>query len=190
MPRVSLPNPRLGNAPHIAVSPRHELVLRQRALPPIALPARRKDVVDAVQSTSANRQAMVSLKLTGRTAIRTSSPVLDDEGPPFGRRECGTGNAPPMIAGTLPRPDLLGIATGPTLKTGEDLGGIFSVLATSVRPCLFAPRLGDCTALAQNAQSVPPVPRSLLLSKAISVFTVGTSSCLSPLLRRASGVDS
>jgi len=132
---------------------------------------------------------MVGLELTGRTAIRTSSPVLDDEGPPFGRRECGTGDAPPMIAGTLPSLDLLGIAPGPTLKAGEDLGGILGVLATSVRPSLFAARLGYCTALAQYAQSVPPVPRSLILSKTISVFTVCTSSRLSPLLRRASGLD-
>lgn len=124
---------------------------------------------------------MVSLEFTGRTAIRASSTVLDDEGPPFGRRERRTGDAPPVIAGTLPSLDLLGIAAGPALKAGEDLGRILCVLATSVRPSLFPVCLGDCAPLAQYARSVPPVPRSEVLSKTLSVFTIGTSARLSPL---------
>lgn len=186
---MTLRNPRLGKAPHIAVSPRPELVLRHRALPPIARAASRKNVVDAVRSTSADRQAMVRLEFSNRTAISTGSPVLDDEGPPFGRRERGTGNAPPMIAGTPPSLHLLGIAAGPTPKAAEDLCGILCVLATSVRPSLFAARLGYCPALAQYAQSVPSVPRSGVLSKTISVGRLGTSSRLSALLRRASRPD-
>lgn len=132
---------------------------------------------------------MVSFEFSSRTAIHTGSPVLDDEGAPFGRRERGTGDAPPVIAGTPPSLHLLGIAAGPTPKAGEDLSGILCVLATPVRPSLFAARLGYCPALAQYAQSVPPVPRSGVLSKTISVGRLGTSSRLSALLRRASRLD-
>ena len=132
---------------------------------------------------------MVSLEFSPGTAIRTGPRVLDDEGPPFGCRERGTGNAPPMIAGTPPSLHLLGIAAGPTPKVGEDPCGILCVLATSVRPSLFAARLGYGPALAQYAQAVPSVPRSGVLSKTISVGRLGTSSRRSALPRRASGPD-
>jgi hypothetical protein len=132
---------------------------------------------------------MVSLEFSGRTTIRTGSPALDDKGAPFGCRERRSGAAPAVIAGTLPSPDLLRVENGPAFKAGEDSGGILCVLATSVRPNLCAARVGQCAALAQHAQSVPAVPRSGVLSKAIRVIRLASSSSLSPLLRRTPCLD-